>query len=458
MAFAQLGIAQKKRYYPKNKLQLADTGIKADTILELFASENYKSVLQLSTNYLSKNNADTNLIIKTGLSYLFTGNAKLGFLSIDTLLVRQEYLLPFYCTELPFAYRMAKTSKVLKEIVQHAIQLNDTSIYTYFVKSLYFKNIDSTSLALKNAKMVFDKINSSNQATTFGYLLPTLLSYYNFKDSALNAASALHAKFPENENVLVKLHELQLKYNMEQAAKYSLQKLIMLDTANADYANALIELYLAQDSNDVACAFIKSINYNFEFDDKVLLANCNTEITNVNLQQFKNYTFNVNEKGKFFTLTTSIKSAGENNLNINFYLNNDTNTQKNYFVPVQNFDTSRVINKFFYKGNNNDSATSIAWRISNKVYHEIVENKTTTLNLGEGFGTFDLIENDKNAPDENAFVDRVVLNNSNKKLLNTLHILNADTNEQLWILHNDDNPIIIKLDAGISYKLIKIDK
>jgi hypothetical protein len=45
-----------------------------------------------------------------------------------------------------------------------------------------------------------------------------------------------------------------------------------------------------------------------------------------------------------------------------------------------------------------------------------------------------------------------------KKLLETFHLFNADSNEQIWILKNKTNPLIVKMDGIFTMELSEISK
>lgn len=68
------------------------------------------------------------------------------------------------------------------------------------------------------------------------------------------------------------------------------------------------------------------------------------------------------------------------------------------------------------------------------------------MDVGKGGETFTVVANDDNE-DKAAFNDNVMVKGTEKTLV-TLHVKNPDGSRQLWILNNQQNPVIVKMDLG----------
>jgi tetratricopeptide (TPR) repeat protein len=450
----QQSIAQSKK--KKSPPKVADTvdRISAEDILTRFEDQDYEFVAQTGAQYLEKFPSDTAVAICTGISSIFLEKFDNGFQLIDKYLGKGETAIKFYAI-MPFVHNAVRQGSIYDSVVAHCCTLNSAHIYSNFARSLLFKNKDNLDSALHYAQKVHVQIASAEDANNLGGIYPSLLNTKGEKDNALDVLVNLNARFKQQPNIMLALYDQSMRSANYKLAAKTLDELLQLDKNNSDYVDARIDLAIRMEDKDKACTLIRENNFENSMDAKFLLASCAVEMAKVPLKDGRIYTFKVTEKGKAYLMQCRLDAHAEEAINIYYSRSGEIADTGVYTINTKLFDSATRYDVRLFNPKLDTTNTLVMW-LSRAAMREIANKKEIEMDLGKGRGTFYFIDNTIEQTDENAFTDRVIFPNGLSKLVSTIHLMNSDTNEHVWINNDYNNPMIIKLESDISYQLVDI--
>ncbi len=430
----------------------------SEDIIALFAAEDYKQVMQLGSKYLKKAPNDTVIIIKTGLSSLFENKYKDAFELIDKTLVVKDTLVRFYAT-VPYIYKAAKGNNVQQQIVKHCKDLDPNSVWTLFAETSYYSNTENEKEALQSGKKMHELIRSTKEADALGFLYPYLLQKYDKPDEAIRILEERVLLFPEAYSLQNYLFDHYRKQGKNAEAYILIKKLCIAQPSNEEFVEEKIEVCMLMGKYEEACELLKQANVNNLMDEKVYKVGCPTDFYKVPLQANTTYVYKVNKGGNLYSMNLTIEPLLDNNLALVYKTDTKKPIKGTVTLLTAGFDTSRNLDFDFYnKAQVIDSSSKSYLWLSKVCYREMQNNKQVYLNLGNGVGLFNVIEKDyfTENEDQNLFMDRINVNNSEMKFVQTIHLYNMDTAEQLWVLDDEKNPIVVKMDGAYTMELSEV--
>jgi hypothetical protein len=449
--------AQAQTKKKKAAAKLSDTVeiVSAQTLLDLFGTGEYAEVVRLGTDYVKTYPADSLVRMRYNVAKICTGQSSTAFADLDILFNSTDKAIRFYSV-LPLIGEMPAQQSIFDTIVRHCNQLDSTHLYARFCSALFQKNFGSKKLAMQKASVMHQQINNAYDAANLGSFYPSLLTIEaETRDSGLQILQALDKQYQDLANIKSVICQLAKEKANYQLASEKLDELMVLEPDNGDYVNDRIDIALILEDVSTACKLIKIINVDGSAENKNLLANCPLEFTKLPLKDKTQFVFNMNDKKKFIKMNVVLDANSETTLLLNCDIDGDNRAVITRAINVQLFDSALRSEVRLYQQAADDSAVLFLW-MSRAAMREIAQNKTIQLDFGKGKGTFDLITNDLDAPDDNAFTERVELPDGTKKLVKTLHLLNYDTGEHVWINNDYNNPLIVKLESDYSFKLIQV--
>jgi tetratricopeptide (TPR) repeat protein len=428
----------------------------ADEMIMQFSNEEFDKVIKNSKPYLSKFPLDTNIIIKTGLSYLFSKKYKQGFEMIDASFVNKDSLIQFYSV-LPFINFNAKDDGVYEQILKHCRELQPNNIWTYFTAATMFNTRGNLDSAFYFSKLTLDNITNEQDANSLGYFYPTVLYQNGYSDSAIEILKKTCNQYPNNLSLDFNLVQMLKKEKRWSEAFIYIDKIVKMDKSNEDYFQEKLDICIAMKNNTEACNMLAEVNTDYSYDEKIFKAHCSSEFAYVPFQHQSTFTWKINQKGESFTINGIVDASIEGKIKFDF-----TNTGKasnhGYFnINSSSFDTCRTIDATFFNitKNTDSNGKLIVW-ISKLCYQEIENSGQTILDIGTGLAMFTVV-NTIDEDDANIFMDRIIMKDGSKKLIETYHLINSETNEQIWILKNKANPLIVKMDGIYTMELSAIN-
>jgi tetratricopeptide (TPR) repeat protein len=425
----------------------------SDNIIDYYSNQQYTKVAKLGDAYLKKNPNDADIAIKTGLSYLFIKKFKQGFNFIDKTIINKDSLIQFYSV-LPFVNYDAKDPDVYTEIVKHVQSIDASNIWSLFSIASYYYQIDSLNKAFDYGKAINARISNKNEASSLGHLYPNILFAQENTSEAILILEQLTAQYAGLSNLEHNLFVMYRKTNQHEKAYKLCNTLLNYNDELDDYTQAKIDLCLLLGKKEEACALLKQENTDLNFDEKIIQAGCESEFTSFNLKMGSKLKYKVNHNGSLSEVEILLNNITQDSLffvyssNTRFPLNGSINLSNNALDSVNSIYT----NWLWDRKTNFTNALPIL--ISKQNFKQILLQKETYLDIGKGLQLFSLIAM---VEDVNVFADRVLINSVDKKLLHTLHLVNAETNEQIWILDNVNCPLIIKMEADAGVELFSIN-
>jgi tetratricopeptide (TPR) repeat protein len=438
-----------------NELYISNYG--AEDIIIDYSNEDYAKVIKNSIEYLQNFPTDTNIIIKTGLSYLFTQKYNQGFAMIDASFINKDSLTQFYSV-LPFINMHAKDDGVYEKIVEHCRLIAPNNIWTSFSAATMFNTRGNFDSAYYFANQTHQSINDSQEANSLGYFYPTLLFHNGNMDSATTIIKKLCGQYPNNISLYLNLLQMLKKQKKWDEAYFYIEKIVNLDRSNEDYFQEKIDVCIEMKNTSEACKMLNEVNRDFSYDEKIFKAHCTAEFANVPFQHQTKYIWKINQKGESFQLFGIVDVSNANIIRFDYWNTGKAGNKGFYNIAPTSFDTCRKIDATYFNSTRyDDSSTKLITWISKECYNEIENSGQTILDIGSGLGIFRLI-NVENEDDGNIFLDRVIMPDGQKKLLETFHLFNTDSNEQIWILKNKTNPLIVKMDGIFTMELSEVSK
>jgi hypothetical protein len=455
MFAASSAVAQAKK---KKQIPAAIDSVEkvtAESLLDLFAQEKFADMLERAEGYLKVYPLDTVVRMRYGLANLYTQKSALAFDEIDKLLQQKDSAIKFYSI-LPLISETAAEAKIFDTLVQHCKKLDSTHIYTKFCDALYQRNFGKKENAIAKAKLMHGQITNATDAANLGSFLPSLLlANAATADTAMLLLQDLDKQWKDLSNIKIMIYQqAKAKANYDLACK-KLDELMLLEPGNSDYVDDRIDIAIKLEDVNTACKLISTINADANADAKNLLVKCPKEMSKLPLKDKTQYVFNVNDKKKFIKLNVVLDANSETTLLLNYNLDGDAKQTSSRAINVQLFDSALRSEVRLYNNAADDSAVLFLW-MSRAAMREIAQNKTIKLDFGKGYGTFDLISHEIESLDENVFAERVLMPDGSSKLVNTIHLLNYDTGEHVWINNDYNNPLIVKLESDYSFKLIQV--
>ncbi len=430
-----------------------------DDIIIAFSNNKFNKVIDYSEDYLSKNPDDTNIILKRGLSLVFNKQQS-GFKLIDSIIGSKDSIIQYYSI-LPYVNNYANKPAVYQKIIDHINEIDSSNIWALYANSTHYKNLDNMPMAIYYAQKLSANITTMQQANSLGYFYPLLLHINGNTDSAITVLNQVRNTYPNLHSINTNLFVMYKEKEDWNNAYKIINELTLRNASDEDLFNEKLDICFKLKMLDEACNMIKENNEDYKYDDKIIVAQCKGEFYNWNIAHQTSYVYNVNQKGHTFNLAINLDAALENKVKINYINEGQANNTAYYIVTAGLLDTSRNITTTFFNSNKpKDSTKANALWVSKLVYNDVVINGLTYVDLGNGLKHFRLVGNiDNIEPDENIFAARVEINGIEKKLLNTWHLIDDDGVEQIWILKNNNNPIIVKaitLNNEIELKQINI--
>jgi tetratricopeptide (TPR) repeat protein len=427
-----------------------------DDIIIAFSNNQFDKVIKTSAAYLQKYPTDTNIILKTGLSYIFDKQYAKGFDIIDKLIVNKDSIVQYYST-LPFINNNAKKEKVYNKIIEHIQNIDANNLWTLFAKSNYYKFNDSLDKAKQYAQQLHYAISNKNQAAYFGYLYPMFLNQEDNATQAIAELEKINALYPNVYQIELNLFILLKETNQWDKAFAVISNLYDKQNKDIDLFNEKLDLSIKLKKYNLACEMINENNIDFAYDYKIFSAKCQDAFIDFPLKHNSNLCYKINQKGDSFKAFITIDASTDAGIIINYQNDGKANNKGNYTISNNLFDSCRVINtKFFNQSLTKDSAQALICWISKTCFAEIEKEGATYLDIGTGLHLFELV-NTEMGEDENVFADRIIYNTTQKKLVQSYHLINWDNMEQVWILKNKNNPLIVKIDGLNAMELYTIE-
>ncbi len=422
----------------------------SDNMMDYYTNQQYNKVAKLGEAYLKKFPMDTNIRLKTGISFLFLKYPAKGFDFIDKVFGSKDSLIQFYSV-LPYINSDAKEQTTYKAIVEHCKAIDHKNLWTLFTEASYFFQNDSLEAAKLIGEVLHKRIETKKDAASMAHLYPNILFALGDKKAAISALEQCVVKYPGISNLEHNLFEMYKKTSNYEKAYELCKRLINYQELLDDYIEEQINLCIILNKKEEACSLIKKSNENFEWDEKLIKASCEDEISNLFFQTGATYEYKINASGSLNKLQVKVDSVSETSVFINYTYTKKKAETNNLVIANSIFDSATNLNYLFFDNKKFDS-TLLPLRISKMAYSQIILQQQVYLDIGNGLQLFTLQPlND----DNNIFIDRIEMKDGSKKLLPTLHLINTETNEQIWILKNPQNPMLIKIDAQIGIELYK---
>jgi hypothetical protein len=284
----------------------------------------------------------------------------------------------------------------------------------------------------------------------------------HFPDSALQILQQLSSRYPASNSLDVNMYAMLMKQKKYENAYLYINKMIAKDKSNEDYFNEKLELCIILKKYTEACDLLTEVKDVYDYDIKIFKAHCAKEFINVPFQHQTKYVWKINQNGESFQVSGTVDASNSAAIKWNYQNTGKAANKGYYIIGAAQFDTSRVIDANYLNTTRNiDSTTKIVTWLSKQCYTEIENNQQTLLDIGNGLGVFSIVQIDESESDNfdaNTFTDRIIAPNGEKKLIETYHLLNAETNEQIWILKNKSNPLIVKMIGNYTMELSEVSK
>jgi hypothetical protein len=166
------------------------------------------------------------------------------------------------------------------------------------------------------------------------------------------------------------------------------------------------------------------------------------------IADFKTATWEVNNNGSSYSFTVSNpKGSVATDFEFDWAMTSDNDMNGHIKITQEAMKAALAQNNYFGPSLKNATLTdkTTVW-VSQAVFTNLKKTGTTMMDVGKGGETFTVVANDDNE-DKAAFNDNVMVKGTEKTLV-TLHVKNPDGSRQLWILNNQQNPVIVKMDLG----------
>jgi hypothetical protein len=430
----------------------------SEDILALFSEEDYQQVLELGTKYLVQQPTDTVIIIKTGLSAIFSNQYPIGFELIDKTVVEKNSLLKLYAS-LPFIYSAAKEGKVQHEITTHCFDLDSTNIWSKYAATNYSLQTNDLKSALHFAKSLHNNINTRELANELAYVYPFVLHENNWKDSAILELEKTANLFPDADNVqLLLIQHYKQNNKLEDAYNLSTQ-LNKMQPNNEEYLEARINICIQLKKMDEACSLLSASNSEYHNDEQIYKIGCDTAFYSVPFKNGIIYNFKINKGGNLYFTTIRVEPLIDNSVALHYSTILKEKLEGKALLAYEDYDTSSNLNFSFVtkSTNENKTASSLLW-LSKASFGKLKNYQQVELNLGNGIGLFTLVNPEffTDTEDQNLFMDRIEIDGNRKKFVHTLHLYNLETAEQLWVLDDEKNPLVVKMDGAFTMELNSI--
>jgi hypothetical protein len=166
------------------------------------------------------------------------------------------------------------------------------------------------------------------------------------------------------------------------------------------------------------------------------------------IADFKKATWEVNNNGSIYSFTVSNpKGSVVTDFEFDWAMTSGDDMSGHIKITKEAMKAAIAQNNYFGPRLKNATLTdkTTVW-ISQDVFTQLKKTGTTKMDVGNGGETFTVVANDDNE-DKAAFNDNVIVKGSDKTVV-TMHVKNQDGSRQLWILNNQQNPVIVKMDLG----------
>jgi hypothetical protein len=166
------------------------------------------------------------------------------------------------------------------------------------------------------------------------------------------------------------------------------------------------------------------------------------------IADFKTATWEVNNNGSSYSFTVSNpKGSVATDFEFDWAMTSDNDMNGHIKITQEAMKAALAQNNYFGPSLKNATLTdkTTVW-VSQAVFTNLKKTGTAMMDVGKGGETFTVVANDDNE-DKAAFNDNVMVKGTEKTLV-TLHVKNPDGSRQLWILNNQQNPVIVKMDLG----------
>ncbi|MGC4101278.1 hypothetical protein [Ferruginibacter sp.] len=176
------------------------------------------------------------------------------------------------------------------------------------------------------------------------------------------------------------------------------------------------------------------------------------------IADFKKATWQVNNNGDVYDFIVS-NPKGSTTTDFEFDWAMTTGTDMNGHIKLTKaaMATAMAQNNYFGPRLKNATLTdkTTVW-VSQQVYTDLAKKGKATMDVGNGAEEFTVVTDKEGEAEKESFKDAIKVKGV-EKTVTTLHVKNADGSRQLWILNNQQNPVIIKMDLGWSITLKTVE-
>jgi hypothetical protein len=166
------------------------------------------------------------------------------------------------------------------------------------------------------------------------------------------------------------------------------------------------------------------------------------------IADFKVATWEVNNNGSSYSfIVSNPKGSVATDFEFDWAMTSDNDMNGHIKITQEAMKAALAQNNYFGPSLKNATLTdkTTVW-VSQAVFTNLKKTGTAIIDVGNGGEIFTVVADGDNE-DKAAFNDNVMVKGTEKTLV-TLHVKNQDGSRQLWILNNQQNPVIVKMDLG----------
>ena len=176
------------------------------------------------------------------------------------------------------------------------------------------------------------------------------------------------------------------------------------------------------------------------------------------ITDFKMATWEVNNNGGVYNfIVSNPKGNVTTDFEFNWAMSSSDDMNGHIKITKDAMKSAIAQNNYFGPRLKNATLTdkTTVW-ISQDVFTQLNKKGSAKMDVGNGEELFTGVGGKTDNDDKTAFTDNVKVKGNDKTLV-TLHVKNEDGSRQLWILNNQQNPVIVKMDLGWSIILKSVE-